>query len=440
MVVLQTGCETTGSTSASTVTGAASQGLPKIDKKLQRSKVSVEDANDHWTRMRKGFKLSYDEGDTRIQHYITQYSKHNRHFLTLVERAKTLQFLITEAVETRELPLELALLPMVESALDPFADSHYKASGIWQIIQPTATLLGLQQDWWYDARRDHVYATQAALDYLEYLHQRFEGDWLLALAAYNSGEGTVSRAIYSNKKAGKPTHFHALKLPKETRDYVPKLLAIVSLIKSPQKYDVKLPRLDNEPYLKLVDIAAQVDLALAAELAEIDLKDLYKLNPGYNRWATHPDANGPHHLLLPILSARKLEKKIAYSDSVDWVNWETVIVKPGDTLSKIAKHHHTTVEVLEMVNNIGDSKIVAGKGLLVPMPVAPFARYAASKQKCTAKGCFRDQNIIHTVKNGESLWVIGKQYKVSVDNILGWNQIDKNKVLKPGQKLVIKAT
>ena len=400
--------------------------------------VQVADANNLWEHMRKHFQLEYDVDDPQIQHFIKRYTHHNRHFLTLMERAQPFQYLISTAVRERKMPMEIALLPMVESALDPFADSQTQASGMWQIIKPTATLLGLQQDWWYDARRDHVASTDAALDYLSYLHQRFDKEWLLALAAYNSGEGTVSRAIYKNKKQDKPTDFADLRLPKETRDYVPKLLALVTLVKNPEKYGLTLPKLENKAYLKSVDIGAQIDLALAAELAELKVNELYHLNPGYNRWATHPDMEGPHHLLLPVKNASKLERKIAYSDTDEWVNWQTYEVQPGDTLIKIAKRHHTTLEVLKVVNHMEVDTIIVGKGILVPKPLAPFARYAASNQKCTASGCFRDRNLIHTVKRGESLWVIGKRYSVTVDHIMGWNQLEAQNKLKPGQKLVIR--
>ena len=208
-----------------------------------------------------------------------------------------LPFIIDE-LERRELPMELALLPIVESAFDPFAYSHGRAAGLWQMIPGTARRFGVRQNWWYDGRRDIVDSTHAALDYLTYLHDLMDGDWPHAIASYNSGEGNVLRAIKRNRASSKPTDFWNLSLSRETSAYVPRLMALVEIVRDPDAFDLTLPELVLEPQFAVADIGGQLDLALAAELAGMDLDTLYSYNAGNNRWATDPD--GPHRLILPV--------------------------------------------------------------------------------------------------------------------------------------------
>lgn len=433
---LDTGVKNTGQATAQRPSKATTK-IAKGVEVLDLPSANLTDI-DLWERTRRGFVLDYDPDAPEVAFYINRYGRFHHHINTLAERAKLYQYVLTDAVERRGMPLEIALLPMVESALDPFTDSHYHAAGLWQIIPGTATSLGLTQDWWYDGRRDLLASTEAALDYLTYLHARFNNDWLLAIAAYNSGEGTVSRAILRNKKQGKPIDFESLRLPKQTRDYVPKLLALVHLINFPEDYGIKLPPIANAPSLKTVDVGAQIDLAIAAELSEIPLRTLYRLNPGYTRWATHPDDLGPHQLLMPLENAQIFEQKLMFADSSDWVNWEAYKIQPGDSLSRIAKKSHTTVGALKVVNRLNTDQIVSGRHLLIPRPVAPYGQYTASYQGCVADSCRRERQVVHVVKSGDSLWKIAKKYKVKVNDIVGWNQIANQNHLKPGQHLVIK--
>ena len=219
--------------------------------------------------------------------------------------ARYLHYIVTE-IEKRGMPMELALLPVVESAFNPLAYSRSRASGLWQFMPRTGRHYGLEQTWWLDERRDVIESTQAALSYLQYLHDYFEGDWLLAIAAYNGGEGTVSSAVRRNQERGRPTDFWSLDLRAETRNYVPKLLAISRIVRDPQAYGLQFAAIPNQPYFEVVDPGRQVHLGDAADLAGITREDMFALNPAYNRMTTPPD--GPHRLLLPIPSAAQFRQ------------------------------------------------------------------------------------------------------------------------------------
>ncbi|MDH5591563.1 MAG: transglycosylase SLT domain-containing protein, partial [Gammaproteobacteria bacterium] len=251
---------------------------------------------DLWQRIRDGFAISQPNLHADTQRQLQWFVNHPDYINRVVERARPYLHYIVDEIERRDMPLEIALLPVVESGFQPFAYSHGRAAGIWQFIPGTGRLYGLKQNWWYDGRRDIIESTRAALDYLQKLHNDFD-DWQLALAAYNCGEGTVGRAIRRNKKAGKGIDFWSLDLPKETSAYVPKLMAVSELIKHPEKYELTLSSIDNSPFLTVVDVGGQIDLALAAKLAEISVDEMYQLNPGFNHWATTPD--GPHRLVIP---------------------------------------------------------------------------------------------------------------------------------------------
>jgi len=249
---------------------------------------------------------------------------------------------IVESLERRDMPADLALLPVVESAFDPFAYSRGRAAGLWQIIPGTGSRLGLKQNWWTDERRDVLESTRAALDYLQYLNELFAGDWLLAVAGYNAGEGQVTRAIRRAEAAGQPADFWHVRhhLPAETRAYVPRLLALQQLVASPRDHGVVLPAIPNVPYFEVVATGGQLDMALAAELAGLSTDALYRLNPGVNRWATDPD--GPHRLLLPVSRAGAFSAALGELHPADRVRWSRHRVSAGDTLGELAREHQTT--------------------------------------------------------------------------------------------------
>ena len=392
---------------------------------------------DVWQRIRNQLHLNTPDNKL-VNQYRNWYLKHPKHLERVSARATPFMYLIVEKLEERQLPMELALLPIVESAFDPFAYSHGAASGLWQFTSPMAKHFGLQMNWWYDGRRDVPAATDAALDMMEYLHGKTKQNWLYAIAAYNTGEGRVLRAVKRNKKKGKNTDFWSLSLPKETERYVPQLLALADVIQNAEKYGIKLTPIPNEPQVKVVDIGSQMDLAFAADLADMSISDLHKLNPGFNRWATAPD--GPHKLVIPVEKVAGFELALADTESSERINWLRYKIKPGDSIGLIAKKYHTNIQVLRSVNGIKGNTIVAGKHMLIPVAAKDPELYALSvDQRYAKKQNIKraDYKVDYQVKPGDSLWKISMRHKVSVSKLAKWNSMAPKDPLRVGQKLVI---
>ena len=421
----------------------ASQMLASLEPQIDfDAELEQPPAADHsiWREIRDGFALPTDLEQKRLQTELKWYARHPRYIDRVLQRAEPFLYFILQEAKKRNMPTELVLLPIVESAFQPFAYSHGRAAGIWQFIPSTGKLYGLKQNWWYDGRRDIAASTRAALDYLDNLAKQFDGNWLHALAAYNSGPGNVYKAIRRNKKRGKPTDFWHLKLPKETRMYVPKLLALKQIISHPAQYDISLRCIANAPAFKQVDAGSQIDLALAAELADIDLDTLYRYNPAYNRWATGPD--GPHTLLLPVEAAERFETRLAQLPKDQRIRWTRHKIKNGETLSHIALKYNTSIKQLRKVNNIRGNRIRAGKYLLIPVASKSLKHYALSapQRKQAIQNRSRGKNrhkIEHIVQNGESFWTIARKYKVGMHQLARWNGMAIRDKLRKGQKLVV---
>lgn len=395
--------------------------------------------NDLLTRLRSSLKLA-DSEDTAVQRQLEWYIAHPEYLDRVFGRAERYLYFILDALEERDMPVDLALLPVIESAFDPFAYSHGQAAGLWQIIPGTARHLGLTQNWWYDGRRDVIDSTQAALDYLERLHDLFDGDWLLAVAAYNSGEGNVTRAIARALSAGQPTDFWHLRpfLPVETRTYVPRLLAIKTLVANPSAVGVLLPELANEPHFEIINTGGQIDMARAAELAGLTTDQLYVLNPGINRWATNPE--GPHRLLLPVDNAAAFSTALADLGDRDRVEWSRHEVRTGETLGQLAERYRTTASVLREVNELSGNLIRAGQALMIPHATDNLSAYTqsvdarAERQQNRAR---EGQRQLHEVYPGESLWSIAQLYSVGVRELAVWNAMAPGDTLSIGRQLVI---
>ena len=347
---------------------------------------------------------------------------------------------IVESLQRRDMPTDLALLPVVESAFDPFAYSRGRAAGLWQIIPGTGRRLGLKQNWWTDERRDVLESTRAALDYLQYLNELFGGDWLLAVAGYNAGEGQVTRAIRRAEAAGQPTDFWHVRrhLPAETRAYVPRLLALQQLVASPGEHGVVLPAIADAPYFEVVATGGQLDMALAAELAGLSTDELYRLNPGVNRWATDPD--GPHRLLLPVSRAEAFSAALGQLQSADRVRWSRHRVSAGETLGELARAHQTTPRVLMEVNGLRSDLIRVGQNLLIPRAVRDLSEYRQLRGAGVARGQDppRDgERQVYVVRAGDTLWDISRRYDVTVGTLARWNAMASGDVLPVGRELVI---
>jgi membrane-bound lytic murein transglycosylase D len=389
-----------------------------------------EEESDLWDRIREGFAFPTGQ-HRRIDGEAKWFSRNQAYLDRVAEHARPYLHYIVSQVEKRELPTEIVLLPVVESAFRPYAYSSGHAAGIWQFIPATGRRFGLKLNWWYDGRRDIVASTRAALDYLEYLHDYFDGDWLLALAGYNAGEGTVLKAMRYNRRRRRPTDFWSLRLPRETKNYVPRLLALRDIVADPEKLGISLKPILDEPYLTSVDIDSQLDLATAAKLADIDLNELHQLNPGFNRWATAPD--GPHHLLLPLDKAERFADEVAQLPPELRIQWVRHRVRRGETLGGIARRYQTTARVLRQLNKLRGNLIRAGHYLVIPIP----ARAGGGQQNALRGVAANGDKSIHTVRSGESLWFLSRRYGTTVRQLCHWNNISPRALLQPGQQIIV---
>jgi len=409
----------------------------ELDPLAQNVSVAAEPSKDLLEKLRRNFSLPIVM-NKRIQSELNWFAKNPNYLNRVFGRAQRYLPFITAELETRGLPFELALLPIVESAFDPFAYSHGRAAGLWQIIPGTGRRFGIRQNWWYDGRRDAVDSTRGALEYLAYLHKLMDGDWPHAIASYNSGEGNVLKAVKRNRARSKPTDYWNLSLSKETSAYVPRLMALVELVKNPEKYNVDLPTLIDEPQFVVADIDGQLDLALAAEIAGIELDRLYAFNAGNNRWATDPE--GPHRLVLPIDVAEQFSTALAAVPLKERIRWQRHKVKSGEAISQIAEQYNTTIATIRTANNLKGNTIRAGAYLMIPVSTKPLDTYnlsadgrRESKQNAVRKG----NRIEHVVSSGESFWTISRKYNVNMIKLASWNGTAPRDTLSIGQKLVV---
>ncbi|ALO46106.1 lytic transglycosylase [Pseudohongiella spirulinae] len=406
--------------------------LPTAEQATPLSEAEIAFRDSIWSRISEGMQFYHRHYNDDIQEAIDWFVENPDYLTEVSERATPFIFEITDEIERRGLPMELALLPVVESAFRPEARSRANAAGLWQFMAPTARSMGLKRDWWYDGRHDPIASTSAALDYLERLYQQFDQDWLLALAAYNAGQGNVSRALSRNQQRGQNSDFWSLALPRETRRHVPRLLGLSYVMADPLKYGLTLSPVPDEPWLARVDVGNQIDLTLAAQLADLEPEVFYQLNPGYLQWATHPD--GPHIVNLPIDRQELFESRL--EDLGDQqITWDRYQIKPGDTLIAIARNYRTTVGALQQVNNISGSRIRAGDSLLIPRAyregdLLPSIQLAADNQSPIPAG-------IYTVRSGDSLWGIANRYRLTVAELINWNQLSSEAILQPGQRLML---
>ncbi len=404
---------------------------------LQETLSPQNHEDDTWQRIRNGFDLA-DLEHKRIQQELNWFKRHPEYMTRVVERARPYLHYIIEQVEAAEIPTEIALLPIVESAFQPFAYSHGRAAGIWQFIPATGKRYGLKQNWWYDGRRDVYESTKAAIKLLKKLNENFDGDWMHALAAYNTGDGRVKRAIRRNKREGKSTDFFSLKLPKETRAYVPKLLALRDIIEYPEKYGIQLDTIPNQPYFEQVKLDSQIDLALAADMAGLPLDDLYRLNSGYNRWATSP--NGPYDLLLPVTHVEQFKTKLAELPANKRIRWIRHRVRKGETLGTIAQKFHTSVRTIKRVNHLRGKMIRTGRGLTIPVASLSLREYrlSANQRKSKLQNIPRKgRKISHIVQQGDTFWDLARYHHVGVRQLAKWNSMAPRDRLQAGQRLII---
>ncbi|MDE2251454.1 MAG: LysM peptidoglycan-binding domain-containing protein, partial [Gammaproteobacteria bacterium] len=397
-------------------------------------------APDLFVRLRSGFKLE-DVDEAQVDRELNWYANHPDYLERVWGRADHYMHYIVGQLDARSMPLEIALLPVVESAFEPYAYSRARAAGLWQFIPGTGSTYGLKQDWWYDGRRDVVASTRAALDYLQSLHDEFNGDWLLAIAAYNCGEGNVERAVSRNERLGKPIDFWHLKLPVETRAYVPKLLAMRRIVADPAAYGLEFSQIDDAPYFTPVNTGGQIDLQVVSEISGVSKEDLYELNPAFHRWATDP--TGPYSLLVPVEAADGLEQTLLSLTPEQRMRVAAYEVRRKDTIATIARQYATTPELLRHLNNLGtNEKPAVGSTLMVPsaaiqLPEKAMRAAALFDRPGRMGGRRFAHHGVHVVRRGDTLFAIAHRLGTDVHTLARLNNMDINDPLRAGQRLVI---
>jgi len=415
---------------------------------------------DLWQRLREGFALAPTTLHPSVEAQRDWYLENPSYLETVFARAQPYIFYVTAELDKAGLPLELALLPIVESTYDPLAYSHSHAVGLWQFIPSTAKSLGLRRDRWYDGRRDVISSTQAAITYLSNLNGIFDDDWLLALAAYNSGQGYVGRSmarnrasgketdfwsidlpretrnyvpqllalaelIGRNRASGKKTDFWSIDLPRETRNYVPQLLALAELIGNPEKYELQLPEMPNQPYFEVVEIDSQIDLGSVIKLTDTDVAEFTRLNPAYRRALTPP--TGSHRVLLPVGNADPLREFLASTDPKTWIPHTEYTVTKGDTLSQIASRFKVPTQWLRTRNDLTSDQLKIGQLLLIPHAGDDSSFASTSRSKVP--------NYYH-VRQGDSLWSIAKASETSIKRLREINKLSSD-TLRVGDRLLV---
>lgn len=388
-----------------------------------------------WDVLRNQLSIDHETDQPDVQEQLRWLMKHPAYLQKLARSEPYMYHILTE-VRKRNLPGELALIPMIESAYDPFAVSRAGAAGLWQIMPGTGGAYGLRQDWWFDGRRSVRHATDAALNYFTYLNKYFNGNWLLAIAAYDAGEGSVSRAITTSGQSDR-VDFWALPVPAETKAYVPRLLALAEVIKYPDRYNITLPDIPHEPYFEEVNIGSQIDLNQAAKLAGISYRELIKLNAGYNRWTTAP--NQPFKLLIPANRVMNFNQNLAHLPWEKRVSWIKHQVRPGDSLDSIAQQYATTAKLLRELNQLKTDKLANNQTILIPgtksTPV--IMTRAPTISIADRPASYQIYKVVHIVQANDTFQTLEKKYLVTTAKIRDWNNLDSTTRLVKGQQLLI---
>lgn len=392
---------------------------------------------DLWDRIRRGFAMPNLDTDL-VRAQEQWYASRPDYIQRMTERSRKYLFHIVEELERRQMPAELALLPFIESAFNPEAVSSAKAAGMWQFMPSTGTYFDLRQNVFRDDRRDVLASTRAALDYLQKLHNMF-GDWHLALAAYNWGEGSVGRAIARNKREGKGTTYLDLNMPNETRNYVPKLQAVKNIIARPMEFRTELPLIENHPYFQTVSITRDIDVALAAKLADVRLEDFRALNPSMHRPVIL--AAGTPQILLPWDNATVFQRNFqAYSEG-QYASWTAWTAPATMTAADAARRVGMSEADFRAVNNIpprmlikAGSTVLAPRGAKVETDVA--SHVAENGQLSLAPEQVTRRTTVKAGKH-DTVASIAKRYRLSAANVAEWNKVGASAAFKAGQQVVV---
>ena len=398
--------------------------------------AEVDVPADLWERIRRGFAMP-DLAVDQVQDRERWYADRPDYIQRMTARSSKYLYHIVEELEQRNMPTELALLPFIESAFNPQAVSSARASGMWQFMPRTGKHFDLKQNAFRDDRRDVLASTRAALDYLQRLHGMF-GDWHLALAAYNWGEGNVGKALARNKRLGEPLNYTELRMPAETRMYVPKLQAMENLVANPDALGVTLPTIPNHPYFQTVPLPRDADVAVIAKLAEVSMDDFKALNPSAHRPVML--ASGTPHILLPWDNAEIFQRNLESHDG-QLASWTAWVAPKNMKVADAAKRVGMSEEELRTVNKIPPRMLIkAGSALLVPRSISHqkdvSEKLADNGQLNLAPEQVLRKQVVKARK-GDTMASVAKRYKVSVDQLADWNKLALNSSLKPGQKVML---
>ncbi|MCT9809108.1 transglycosylase SLT domain-containing protein [Acidovorax sp. Be4] len=399
--------------------------------------ASLSAPADLWERIRRGFAMPDLEHEL-VQDREEWYSSRPDYILRMTERSSKYLFHIVEELERRGMPTELALLPYIESAFNPQAVSSAKAAGMWQFMPATGTYFDLKQNVFRDDRRDVLASTRAALDYLQKLHGMF-GDWHLALAAYNWGEGSVSRAIARNRKAGLGISYAELNMPAETRMYVPKLQAVKNIVNSPQTFRTELPLIENHPYFQAVDVARDIDVELVAKLADVSVSDFRALNPSLSKPVIF--AAGIPQILLPWDNAKVFQRNLDAYDKGQYSSWTVWTVPSTLTVADAAQRTGMSEQGLRSINNIPPRMVIkAGSALMVPRSASMLtdvSSHVADNGHLALAPEIVTRRTTVKAKKRDTLASLAQRYGVSTANLADWNDIKVSAALRAGQDVVM---
>lgn len=448
---------------------------PEHKQNLVDDITRYRNADNLWDALREEFVLQHYENTPAVQEKIEWFMNNQDYLLRSASRAAPYLYYILQQVRKRHLPAELVLLPIIESGYNPFAISNVGATGIWQMMPGTASGLGIKRDLWYDGRRDVIASTRGALNYLAYLQSFFEGNWLLAIAAYNTGEGNVLAAIRRNIRDGRDTDFWSLPLAQQTKDYVPSLLALATIISHPDQYPVYFPPVRNAPYLGQVDVGSAMNLKYASQLAGISYQKMIQLNPGFNRPAT--SSKVPYKIVLPIENVAQFTENLARTPMTPTIHWLHYRVKTGDTLASVSRKFNTTPTDIRKLNHLTKTNFRRGLNLLIPtnaemmadnddddsdrptlaenrerkeMPraepiVVATRSYREEKPVRQVELNLENSNGKYTLQPGDTVYVvrardtyesIAKHFHITTHTLKAANQFAGKKV-KPGKNLII---
>jgi len=439
VAALLVGCDTLGVKTDHAKKAPAQSSQSASDEPIPTQIIipEVQKFTDIWEHIRAGYALP-QASNAAVDAQVRFYTGNKSYFYKITQQSEPYLHYVVNEMQANNMPMELALLPFIESSYNPIATSPSNA-GMWQFGAATARNFGLEQNRWYDGRKDVVASTEAAIKLLKKLYTRFDNDWLLAVAAYNAGDGAIQQALDKNRRAGKATDFWSLPLNKTTQGYIPQLLALSKIVAKPEAYDFKLYPIQDVPYFVKVSVGSQINLADAAQNSSLDAAQLKKLNSGFSGWLTDPTE--PRDVLVPVGAAATFRLQLDSLPKIANVKWQEHQVKKGDNLDAIAKKYGVSGDKIKTINNLKSTNLVAGQRLQIPLSSDSTYADAAPQEKTSVEKvnspAQNTKNNIHIVQSGENLWSIAKEQNTSVNTLAKLNNLNVQTPLKLGQKLVV---